>query len=112
MQALCQAVKEALATTLSHHSHDTILWICHKSIIHKLTTLPPHSDTPTILEARRLLYDYLTTHPSASIEMHLCEQAWLRSRRRAEIKRITTMEEPPEIPKAEMEPKVAMWAHI
>jgi hypothetical protein len=69
MQALCQAVKEALAVALPHHTQNVILWICYKSVLHKLTTLSPHSDTPIVLEARRLLYEYLTTHRSASIEI-------------------------------------------
>jgi hypothetical protein len=112
MQALCQAVKEALTAILPHHSQNVVLWICHKAMIHKLTTLSPHSDTLTVLEARYLLYMYLTTHPSTSVEICLCERAWLRSRCRAEIKRIATTEEPLEIPKVEMEPKAAMWAHI
>jgi hypothetical protein len=111
-QALCRAVREALSATLPHHSHDIVLWICHKSILNKLTTLLPHSNTPTVLEARRLLYDYLTTHPSASVDIRSCKRAWLGSRLRAEIKRIASEEEPPELPKAEMNPKVAMWARI
>jgi len=111
-QALCRAVKEALTTVLPHHNHDIILWVCHKPLLTKLTTLLPHSDTPTVLEARRLLYDYLTTHPSASIEIRSCERAWLGSRRRAEIKRIAITEEPPELPEVEIDPKAAMWARI
>jgi hypothetical protein len=42
------------------------------------------------------------------MELHLCKRAWLRSRLRTEIKRIATMEEPLEIPEAEMDPKAAM----
>jgi len=111
-QALCRAVREALAATLPHHNNNVVLWICHKSLIDKLTTLLPHSDLPTILDTRRLLYKYLTSHPSASVDIHSCKRAWLGSRLRAEIKRITIREEPPELPEAEMEPKAAMWARI
>jgi hypothetical protein len=107
-QALCQAVNEALTNALPHHSHNIVLWICHKSIVDKLTTLSPHSDTPMTLTVHRLLYNYLTTHSSATMELHLCKRAWLRSRLRTEIKRIATMEEPLEIPEAEMDPKAAM----
>jgi len=67
---------------------------------------------PSNLIVHCLLYNYLTSHPSASIEIHSCEWAWLRSRLWTEIKRIITMEEPPEIPKVEMDSKAAMWAHI
>jgi hypothetical protein len=45
-QALCQAVKEALTAALPHHRHDITLWISHKSVLHKLTTLSPHSVLP------------------------------------------------------------------
>jgi hypothetical protein len=111
-QALCRAVKEALATTQPYHNHNIILWVCHKPLLTRLTTLLPHSDTPTVLEVCRLLYEYLTTHPSTSIEIRSCERAWLGSRCRAEIKRIAITEEPPELPEAEMDPKAAMWARI
>ena len=33
------------------------------------------SDTQTVLEAHRLLYDYLTAHPSASIDIRSCKRA-------------------------------------
>jgi hypothetical protein len=61
---------------------------------------------------RRLLYEYLTAHPHASVDIRSCKRAWLRSRLRAEIKRIAITEEPPELSEAEMEPKAAMWARI
>jgi hypothetical protein len=111
-QALCRAVKEALITALPHHTHDIVLWICHKPLLNRLTTLLPHSDTLTVLATCRLLYDYLTIHSSASVELRSCEQAWLGSRQRVEIKRIAITEEPPALPEAEMEPKAAMWARI
>jgi hypothetical protein len=112
MQALCRAVNEALTKSLTCHTHDIILWICHKPILTRLTTLRTHSNTPTVLIARRLLYNYLTSHPSASIEIRSCERAWLGSRLRVEIKRIAITEETPEIPKTEMDPKAAMWTRI
>jgi hypothetical protein len=81
-------------------------------MIYKLTTLSPHSDAPTSLDACCLLYTYLTAHPSAFIEICSCERAWLGSRHRVEIRRIATTEKPLEITEVEMEPKVAMWARI
>ena len=61
---------------------------------------------------RYLLDNYLTNHPSATIDICSCEWTWLGPQLRVEMRRIADTHLPPEIPKTEMDPKPAIWANI
>jgi hypothetical protein len=84
MQALCQAVIQALCTNHTHtYSHIT-LWICDKNLPKMLLTLRSHRDINDIEDSCHLISTYLSSRPDASFHLHTF--SWSQSQLSQQLK--------------------------
>jgi len=69
MQALCQAVYNALTLSLPSHEGPFILWLQPKTIPNKLLMLAPLRDSHVTFDIQQIITNYLTDHDSASVDL-------------------------------------------
>ena len=77
-QAICQAVKAALAYIImhTHQAGHLIIWVWPKTIPVKILTLTPHRDTHLTHNSRGLIDSYLQRLDSNTVDFRTVGKSW------------------------------------
>jgi hypothetical protein len=116
MQALCRAVKVALMSVNTNHTHRIIIWHRPRTLPKKILTLKPYRDNHITYDIQSLMLEYLRNHDSLTITFRYFHRAWLGAPSREDIQGLSAdldslMGTPPH-PIHGITPKEAMWTHI